>query len=91
MWPDPDRFDPDRFGPGQAKNRPPHAYKPFGTGKRSCIGRQFALHEAVLALGLILHRYQLDGARSLRAADRRIAHPQTAGFQLLPRRDAELR
>jgi len=59
VWPDPDRFDPDRFAPGQAKKRPAHAYKPFGTGQRACIGRQFALHEAVLALGLILHRYHL--------------------------------
>ena len=59
VWPDPDKFDPDRFAPGQAKTRPAHAYKPFGTGQRACIGRQFALHEAVLALGLVLHRYHL--------------------------------
>ena len=58
VWPDPERFDPDRFAPGQMKNRA-HAYKPFGTGQRACIGRQFALHEAVLALALILHRYDL--------------------------------
>ena len=58
IWPDPERFDPDRFAPGQAKNRA-HAYKPFGTGQRACIGRQFALHEAVLTLALILHRYDL--------------------------------
>jgi cytochrome P450 len=65
VWPDPERFDPDRFAPGQAKNRA-HAYKPFGTGQRACIARQFALHEAVLTLGLILHRYDLtaeDGYR----------------------------
>ena len=36
-----------------------HAYKPFGTGQRACIGRQFALHESVLTLALILHRYDL--------------------------------
>jgi unspecific monooxygenase len=59
VWPNPDHFDPDRFAPGQAKTRHPHAYKPFGTGQRACIGRQFALHEAVLALGLLLHRYDL--------------------------------
>jgi cytochrome P450 len=59
VWgPDPDAFDPDRFGPGEAKKRPAHAYKPFGTGERACIGRQFAIHEAVLALGLVLHRYE---------------------------------
>jgi cytochrome P450 len=65
VWPDPERFDPERFAPGAAKNRA-HAYKPFGTGQRACIARQFALHEAVLTLGLILHRYDLtpeDGYR----------------------------
>lgn len=60
VWPDPDRFDPDRFAPGQAKTRPPHVDKPFGTGQRSCIGRQFGLHEAVLTLGLLLHRTTLS-------------------------------
>lgn len=86
VWPDPDRFDPDRFGPGQAKTRPPHAYKPFGTGKRSCIGRQFALHEAVLALGLILHRYELavPEAYELQIAEALTLKPR--GFRLLPRR-----
>ena len=58
VWPDPERFDPDRFAPGQMKSRA-HAYKPFGAGQRACIGRQFALHEAVLTLALILHRYDL--------------------------------
>jgi len=38
---------------------PVHAFKPFGTGERACIGRQFALHEATLLLGMIIHRYRL--------------------------------
>lgn len=60
VWgPEPERFDPERFAPGQARKRPPHTYKPFGTGERACIGRQFAIHEAVLVLGLVLHRYDL--------------------------------
>jgi cytochrome P450 len=86
VWPDPERFDPDRFAPGRARNRPPHAYKPFGTGKRACIGRHFALHEAVLALALMLHRYDLsatDGYQ-LRIAESLTLKPQ--GFELLPRK-----
>ena len=85
-WPNPERFDPDRFGPGRAKTRHPHAYKPFGTGERACIGRQFALHEAVLTLALLLHRYDLaqnQGYR-LRVAESLTLKP--AGFRLRPRR-----
>lgn len=86
VWPDPDRFDPDRFAPGLARSRPAHAYKPFGTGQRACIGRQFALHEAVLALGLVLHRYHLGAPDDyrLRIAESLTLKPE--GFELLPRR-----
>src|SRR6266545_4683020 len=60
VWgPDALAFDPDRFASDQVKSRPAHIYKPFGTGERACIGRQFALHEAVLVLGTILRRYEL--------------------------------
>lgn len=51
-----DEFDPDRARPKNVG-----AYRPFGTGVRACIGRQFALHEAVLVLARLLHRYNLEG------------------------------
>ncbi|MEU1805755.1 cytochrome P450 [Streptomyces sp. NPDC019937] len=54
-----DLFDPDRFSPERVEDRPVHAFKPFGNGERACIGRQFALHEATLVLGLLVHRYRL--------------------------------
>jgi cytochrome P450 len=91
VWPDPERFDPDRFAPGRTSNRA-HAYKPFGTGQRACIGRQFALHEAVLTLAMILHRYDLtpeDGYR-LQVSETVTLKPQ--GFRLaLNKRDASSR
>jgi cytochrome P450 len=91
VWPDPERFDPDRFAPGQTRNRA-HAYKPFGTGQRACIGRQFALHEAVLTLAMILHRYDLtpqDGYR-LKISESITLKPR--GFRLaLSKRDASSR
>ncbi|MEC3977291.1 bifunctional cytochrome P450/NADPH--P450 reductase [Amycolatopsis sp. H20-H5] len=51
-------FDPSRFTVEREKARPVHAFKPFGTGERACIGRQFALHEATLLLGMLIHRYR---------------------------------
>ncbi len=51
-------FDPEHFSPEQSAQRPPNAFKPFGNGQRACIGRQFALHEATLALGMLLQRFE---------------------------------
>lgn len=53
-----EEFDPERFAPEVEAARSPHAYKPFGTGERACIGRQFALHEATMLLGMLVHRYR---------------------------------
>ncbi|WAZ25812.1 cytochrome P450 [Streptomyces cinnabarinus] len=69
---DAERFDPDRFDPKAVRSRAPHTFKPFGTGARACIGRQFALHEATLVLGLLLRRYALrpDPDYRLRVTER---------------------
>jgi cytochrome P450 / NADPH-cytochrome P450 reductase len=56
---DADVFDPDRFTAEAEAARPVNAYKPFGNGARQCLGRQFALHEAALVLGLILQRFEI--------------------------------
>ena len=59
IWGDnPETFDPDRFSPENQAKIPPNAYKPFGTGQRACIGRQFALQEATLVLGMLLQRFE---------------------------------
>jgi cytochrome P450 / NADPH-cytochrome P450 reductase len=52
-------FDPDHFGRDAQRTRPANAYKPFGNGQRACIGRQFAMQEATLVLGMILQRLKL--------------------------------
>jgi cytochrome P450/NADPH-cytochrome P450 reductase len=52
-------FNPDHFAPERQDSRPPNAYKPFGSGVRACIGRQFALQEAILVLAMVLQRFEL--------------------------------
>lgn len=52
-------FDPGRFDADRSADRPTSLFKPFGTGERSCIGRQFALHEAAMAIARLVHRYRL--------------------------------
>jgi cytochrome P450/NADPH-cytochrome P450 reductase len=52
-------FDPANFSREAEQARPANAYKPFGNGQRACIGRQFAMQEATLVLGMILQRFKL--------------------------------
>jgi cytochrome P450 len=85
VWgPDAERFDPDRFDASAVRSRAPHTFKPFGTGARACIGRQFALHEATLVLGLLLRRYELrpDPAYRLRVAERLTLMPEGLRLRL---------
>ena len=56
---DAEAFNPENFSKEAEAERPPWAYKPFGNGQRACIGRQFAVQEAVLNIGMILQRFQL--------------------------------
>jgi cytochrome P450 len=53
FWPDPLRFDPDRFLPEAKAARPKFAYFPFGGGARQCIGEPFAWMEGVLILATL--------------------------------------
>ena len=57
---DADQFRPDRFLPDEIRKLGPRIYKPFGTGPRACIGRQFALHEMMLTLAAVLHQFDLE-------------------------------
>ncbi len=56
---DADEFNPDHFTVEAEQARPANAYKPFGNGQRACIGRQFAMQEATLVLGMLLQRFKL--------------------------------
>jgi len=59
LWQNPGRFDPERFSPDQAAERPRFSYLPFGGGRRICIGAAFAVAEATILLATIAQRFQL--------------------------------
>ncbi len=57
-FPDPERFDPDRFAPGRVEQMPRGAYLPFGIGPRVCIGSMFATIEMTLIAAMLLQRFR---------------------------------
>jgi cytochrome P450 len=62
IWPEPEKFDPDRFSPDNAHNRHALAWMPFGAGQRMCIGRDFSFMEGTFILTRILQQYTFKAA-----------------------------
>lgn len=58
VYPDPFRYDPDRWTPEEEQKRSRFAWLPFSTGPRACIGQAFALQEAKIVLAMWLHRFK---------------------------------
>ncbi|MCT9139485.1 cytochrome P450 [Streptomyces violarus] len=59
LFPDPDRFLPDRWLPGQAVAVRPGAMIPFGAGRRKCIGETLAMSEVMVAVAYITRHWRL--------------------------------
>ena len=62
FFPDPERFDPERWrdDPLRSGKIPRYAYFPFGGGPRVCVGASFAMMEATLLLAMIQQRFHLE-------------------------------
>jgi cytochrome P450 len=58
-YPQPDRFDPDRWTPEFKARLPKFAYFPFGGGPRGCIGESFAWMELMLVVAAVAQRWSL--------------------------------
>ena len=61
LYSEPDRYDPDRFGPGREEDRKaPYSLIGFGGGKHRCIGMVFAYQQIKVIWTSILRRYDIE-------------------------------
>lgn len=58
FFPDPERFDPERWTPEARESRPKFCYFPFGGGARLCIGERFAWTEGILAMATLAQQWR---------------------------------
>ncbi|MEP7300380.1 MAG: cytochrome P450 [Caldimonas sp.] len=80
-------FRPERFAAEAMEQMAPNAWKPFGNGQRACIGRPFAMQEAVLLIAMILQRFDLiedDPSYQLSVAETLTLKPE--GFRIRVKR-----
>ena len=84
-WPNPDKFDPERFNPHNEQSYPTFAYLPFGEGPRQCIAKRLALMEAKIALVSILKDFQFK-----RTTDTEETLDLCVGLTMSPRNEINL-
>jgi cytochrome P450 len=65
FYPDPDRFDPQRWTAEAVAARPKYSYFPFGGGVRVCIGEPFAWLEMILIVAALVQRWKFQVNPSL--------------------------
>jgi cytochrome P450 len=60
FWQEPETFNPDRFSPDRVAQRSKFAFLPFGAGPHTCIGKNYALMEALAIMVGITQRFQVE-------------------------------
>lgn len=62
IYPNPEKFDPERFSQENCQNRNSYAWIPFAAGPRSCLGQKFAKIEGKCILAMLLRTYWFEPA-----------------------------
>ena len=64
FFPEPERFDIDRYMPARAEHKQPYVYAPFGLGPHRCLGNGFAEVQIAATMATILHEVDLEPDRA---------------------------
>ena len=62
-YPDPDKFEPERFSKEAKAARQPMTYMAFGQGPRMCVGSRFALLEIKVGLAMLLREFDITSCQ----------------------------
>ncbi|XP_078612799.1 cytochrome P450 3A8-like [Branchiostoma floridae x Branchiostoma japonicum] len=58
IWPEPEKFRPERFSKEEQESRDPYSFMPFGSGPRNCVGMRLAMLEIKHALAKVLGKFR---------------------------------
>ena len=57
-YPEPEKFDPERWSPENKAQINPNTWMPFGMGPRNCVGMRFAMEVLKIALCTLVHKFE---------------------------------
>jgi sterol 14-demethylase len=62
-FPNPDRYEPERYFPGREEDRQTFAWLPFGAGRHRCVGAAFAMMQLKAIFSILLRRFEFELAQ----------------------------
>lgn len=60
IYPEPDKFDPERFNEENVQSRPNYTFLPFGEGPRACIGIRFGMMQTRVGIVTLLNNFRFS-------------------------------
>jgi len=96
FFPEPEKFDPDRFSTEGREQQIPYSYLPFGAGPRNCVGMRFALMEIKVCLIHTFSAFQVQKSPDTKVpleflSGLGLLSPKPIHLRMVPRNDCPLK